>query len=78
LEAGQGMLIRTKQVHTIGMRFAIDSIYLSRRGAVLAVETLSPGKVGPFLFRARWVLETRAGEAARLGIAAGQRGELVR
>jgi uncharacterized membrane protein (UPF0127 family) len=37
------------------------------------VETLPPGKIGPFVPRARWVLETNAGEAARLGIAPGQR-----
>ncbi len=72
LEPGRGMLIRTKQVHTIGMRFAIDVIYLSRRGSVLRVETLPPGKIGPFVARARWVLELNVGEAARLGIAAGQ------
>lgn len=71
LEPGRGMLIKAKQVHTIGMRFPIDSIYLSRAGSVLRVETLSPGKVGPFVPRARWVLEVKAGEAARLGIAPG-------
>lgn len=78
LEPGQGMLIRTKQVHMIGMRFPIDSIYLSRRGCVLRVKTLSPGQIGPFVPRARWVLEVPAGEAARLGIAPGQTSELLR
>ena len=71
LPPGHGVLLRTKEVHTLGMRFAIDAVYLSRRGVVLRVDTMPPGRIGPVVLRARWILEMRAGEAARLGIAPG-------
>jgi hypothetical protein len=68
---GRGMLIRAKQVHTLGMRYPIDTIYLDGQGHILRVETLRPGRLGPFLLSARWVLEMDEGEAARLGICPG-------
>jgi uncharacterized membrane protein (UPF0127 family) len=71
LPPGYGVLLRTKEVHTLGMRFAIDAVYLSRTGTVLRVDTLPPGRIGPVILRARWILEIAAGEAARLGIAPG-------
>lgn len=71
LGEGRGMLLKTRQVHTFGMAYAIDAIYLSGRGEVLKVRTLPPGRFGPLVWPARWVLEMKAGEAARLGIAEG-------
>ena len=71
LPPGYGVLLRAKEVHTLGMRFAIDVVYLSRTGSVLRVDTMGPGRIGPLMLRARWILEMRAGEAARLGIAPG-------
>lgn len=71
LPPGYGVLLRAKEVHTLGMRFAIDAVYLSRTGLVLRVETMPPGRIGPVVLRARWILEMRAGEADRLGIAPG-------
>lgn len=71
LREGQGMLLKTRQVHTLGMAYAIDAIYLSGRGQVLKVRTLPPNRLGPMVWPARWVLEMKAGEAARLGIAEG-------
>lgn len=68
LEPGRGMLLRGKQVHTIGMSFTIDAVYLSGGGRVLRVETLVPGRIGPWLWSAKWVLELSEGEAERLGI----------
>ena len=76
LAPGYGLLLRAKEVHTMGMRFAIDTIYLDRHGAVLRVATMPPGKIGPVVLRARHILEMRAGEAERLGIRPG--GSLVR
>lgn len=32
------LLTRTKSVHTLGMRFAIDVVWLDRRGAVVRVD----------------------------------------
>ena len=71
LPQGYGVLLRTKEVHTVGMRFPIDAVYLSRKGDVLRVATMAPGRLGPLVLRARWILEMRAGEATRLGIAPG-------
>lgn len=71
LPPGHGVLLRTKQVHTFGMRFAIDAVYLSRAGLVLRVATMRPGRIGPLVLRARWILEMSAGEAQRLGVHPG-------
>jgi uncharacterized membrane protein (UPF0127 family) len=61
------------QVHTIRMRFAIDVAYLDRRGRVMLVRTLPPGRIGPWRFRARTVLETEAGALETWGVGPGAR-----
>ena len=71
LPPATGLLLRTKEVHTIGMRFAIDTVYLAKDGTVLRVDTMVPGRIGPVMLKARWILELAAGEAQRLGIAPG-------
>lgn len=71
LPAGHGILLSAKQVHTIGMRFGIDAVYLSRDYSVMRIVTLRPGRFGPFEFRAKWILEIGAGESERLGIREG-------
>ena len=65
-----GLLIpRCRSVHTFGMRFAIDLVFVDRDGRVLAVrESLPPRR----FVRTRTgsaVLELPAGEARRLGLA---------
>lgn len=72
LPPGYGVMLKAKEVHTVGMRFPIDTVYLTRRGLVLRVATMQPGKLGPVMLKARWIVELRAGEAQRLGIVAGQ------
>jgi uncharacterized membrane protein (UPF0127 family) len=71
LAPGRGMLLGGGQVHTFGMRFPIDVVYLSAAGQVLKVASLNPGRFGPPVRRARWVLELPAGDAERLGISPG-------
>jgi uncharacterized membrane protein (UPF0127 family) len=71
LPPATGLLLKTKEVHTVGMRFAIDTVYLARDGRVLRVATMPPGRIGPLVLKARWVLELAAGEAQRLGIVPG-------
>ncbi|HLI56300.1 MAG TPA: DUF192 domain-containing protein [Actinomycetota bacterium] len=71
LPPATGLLLKTKEVHTIGMRFAIDTVYLAKDGRVLRVDTMPPGRIGPVMLKARWILELAAGEAQRLGIAPG-------
>lgn len=55
------MLIRTKGVHTLGMRFAIDVAWCDREVTVLCTKTLVPYRIGFPRMRARYVLEARAG-----------------
>ncbi|MEO7804355.1 MAG: DUF192 domain-containing protein [Actinomycetota bacterium] len=71
IPAGEGLLLKGKQVHTFGMRFSIDAIYLGRAGSVLKVVTLAPRRVGPFMWSAKKVLEMGEGEASRAGILPG-------
>jgi uncharacterized membrane protein (UPF0127 family) len=71
LPPATGLLLKTREVHTIGMRFAIDTVYLARDGRVLRVATMPPGRIGPVVLKARWILELAAGEAHRLGIVPG-------
>ena len=71
LAPGNGMLLKGKQVHTFGMRFAIDALYLDGDHRVLSVHRLAPRRLGPLLLRARSVLELADGEASRLGIEPG-------
>lgn len=78
LPPGHGLILKGKQVHTKGMKFAIDAVYLSRDGSVLQVARLDPGRVGPREWRARWVLELAADDAARLGIRKGKVLEMQR
>jgi uncharacterized membrane protein (UPF0127 family) len=63
LPADHALLIRTVSVHTFGMRFALDLIWLDRHGSVVRVDR----DVGPKRMRAclkaRSVVETLAGHA---------------
>jgi len=68
-----GMLLRTRQVHTFGMKFAIDAIYVASDGRVIRIKTLKPARMGPLVMSAGRVLEVAAGEAERLGIDEGSR-----
>ncbi|MGH2858122.1 MAG: DUF192 domain-containing protein [Solirubrobacteraceae bacterium] len=52
----------TPSVHTFGMRFALDLVWLARDGAVVRVDhAVAPRRLRTCL-RARSVVETRAGE----------------
>jgi uncharacterized protein len=51
-------------VHTFGMRFSVDAVYVDRSGTVLAVQALRPGRLGPWRPGAAGVLEMPAGEGA--------------
>jgi hypothetical protein len=55
--------IRTVSVHTFGMRFALDLIWLDKHGTVVRVDRhVPPGRMRA-CFRARSVVETLAGQA---------------
>lgn len=75
LDQGDGLLLRGEQmIHMFFMRFAIDVAYLDKNGTVLrAVERIAPWRVGPFVARARDVLELPAGTLAATGTQEGDR-----
>lgn len=71
------LLERCPLVHTIGMRFAIDGVFLDRHRRVVKVaEGVKPGRPLVGSWRARSCLELRAGLAAELGIGVGDRLQL--
>src|SRR4051794_30761724 len=78
LPPGEGILLRpASSVHTAFMRFPIDVVFLDRELVVLHVAAdVAPWRTASRR-RARVVLELAAGEAARRGLAAGDRLELA-
>ncbi|MFC0253906.1 DUF192 domain-containing protein [Massilia consociata] len=68
----QGMLLpHCGMIHTFGMRYPIDVVYLDRRNRVLKVSAaLAPRRMDGH-WRARSVLELAAGSAAACGIRPG-------
>lgn len=78
LHEEQGLLLLPcAGVHTWGMRFALDIVFLDREQTVLACgEGVKP--YGLKSCRGAWAtLEVAAGSIARLGIAEGQRLEWI-
>ena len=80
LEADGGMLLTPcSEIHTIGMKYAIDALYLDKAGRVLRVdERLVPGRILPLQRGARHVLELPEGSANRRGLTAGDTLEVIR
>ena len=72
LGPAQGMLLpHCGMIHTFGMGYPIDVVYLDRRNRVLKVSpALAPRRMDGH-WRARTVLELAAGSAAACGIAPG-------
>jgi uncharacterized membrane protein (UPF0127 family) len=72
LPAGQGLLLTpAPAIHTAFMRFPIDALFLDSELRVLGiVRRLDPWRVASQR-KARSVLELRAGETERLGVAVG-------
>ncbi|MDP9342240.1 MAG: DUF192 domain-containing protein [Actinomycetota bacterium] len=65
---GHAMLfVRTRSVHTVGMRFAIDVAFLDASLRVIAVRTMRPGRLSLWPRGTRHVLECAAGAGPREG-----------
>ena len=74
LPEGEGILLRRAgSVHTFFMRFPIDAVFLDREQTVLRVAGNVPPWRAVAQRGARAVLELPAGEAARRGLAVGER-----
>jgi len=74
LRQDQAMLLRScRLIHTIGMAYSLDLVYLRRDGAVIKVTAALPARRVDGHWRAHSVLEMATGAAARCGIAVGRR-----
>lgn len=68
-----GLLIKPcRSVHTIGMKFVIDVIFLAVDGKVVGlVEEMGPRRLSPHCKEARMVLEVKAGKIRESGVEIG-------
>jgi len=72
-------IVPCRGVHTCGMAFSIDVLYLDPSLIILAMEeNLPPGRIAPVRWRARTVLELPAGTLGRTGTCLGDRIEMQR
>jgi uncharacterized protein len=67
LNAGAGLLIVPSQaVHTIGMHFPIDIVFIDRKGRVASLKpSLLPYRVSGLHWKAEYVLELPVGSIAQ-------------
>ncbi len=73
---GAVVLCPCRQVHTVGMRFAIDVAFCDRDGVVLRTGCLRPWRVSPFVLRSAFVIEASAGAFDRWRLERGDEVEL--
>jgi uncharacterized membrane protein (UPF0127 family) len=78
LHLGQGMLIRPcRWIHTFGMSFPIDVLYVNKRWRIVAVsEDLRPGRIDRPVPQAWFVVELAAGAIRQAGLKVGNRLEI--
>ena len=62
---------RCNWIHTFGMRYDIDVVYINRRGLVVAVTTAARRRLGRPRLTAHSVIELEAGTASKFKIEAG-------
>jgi uncharacterized protein len=73
---GALVLPRTRWIHTLGMRFALDVAFLDGNGHVVKTMRMRPNRVGIPVLPARTVVEAEAGAFARWGLRVGDDVEL--
>ena len=79
LPEGEAMIFeRCRSIHTIGMRFRIDAVFVDRAWHVVALRCdLGPGQVVAPVRGAWGVIETASGMVARLGLQVGDQLRIV-
>ncbi|MBS0417469.1 MAG: DUF192 domain-containing protein [Proteobacteria bacterium] len=78
LEAAEGLLIAPcSSIHTFGMRYAIDVVFIDRDARIVRVCPDVKAGRARFAGKAHAVLELRAGVAAQQGLTAGVRLEAL-
>jgi uncharacterized protein len=60
-----------KWIHTIGMKFAIDVLYLDATGLVVKTEHLEPMRVAAPVGRSKTIVELPSGSIERFGVRVG-------
>jgi uncharacterized membrane protein (UPF0127 family) len=79
LAPGEGLwIVPCEAVHTIGMKFAIDVVYLSKQKKVLKIRDNKGKWQMSMCLRAHSVLELPAGRAAETGTEVGDQLEFVK
>jgi uncharacterized membrane protein (UPF0127 family) len=75
LSPGEGLILRPCwQVHTFGMRYPIDVLFLDAKGIVARmVLGMRPGRLSPLVLRSRTVVELPAGVLRETGTRPGDR-----
>ncbi len=73
LRPGAGLVLHySSQIHTFGMRFPIDVLFLDRMGiAIHLIHRLPPGRVSPLVRGAKYAVELPAGLLAQTGTRVG-------
>jgi len=73
LDDGEGLLILPcRQVHTFGMRYPIDVIFIDKSWTVRRItHRMRPGRLSALVLSSRAVLELPAAKAARTGTQKG-------
>ncbi len=78
LQAGEGLLLKKcNSVHTFGMRYKLDVVFLNRHGVVTSIRERLPARWGAYCLRSSDTLELAAGEVQRLGVRVGQKLEEI-
>ena len=79
LEEGEGLwIVPCEAVHTFGMNFAIDVLYLSKQKKVLKIRDNMKKSRMSLCLRAHSVLELPAGRAAETGTVVGDQLEFTK
>lgn len=75
LRPGEALILRPCfQVHTFGMRYPLDVLFLDGRGTVVRmIRSLPPGRLSPLVLRARVAVELPAGVLEETGTGPGDR-----
>lgn len=58
-------------IHTVGMRTAIDVVYVNHSGTVISTSHMRPWRVGPITRSARFVVEAAPGSLERWNLKPG-------
>ena len=75
LPSGEGLILPScRSIHTWGMQFAIDALFVNRHWEVVAIHpAIPPGRMTPIVWRAQSVLELAAGAAEQAQVRVGDR-----